>query len=255
MMALYGSINVESPIATVVQFPDLTEIVHTSELQHEGRTIENILKVCQTEFAFATTADAYGTQTKSVGTLPYHIGMERLGFSPISAMNNWYPLHSGNYRRMILWWKRLRTGPDVVPIRPSPAHYGPFGDSPGEWHCKYIQFSGCGFKIADSVCSTAHFWRFHTLMRMPLQPNRRQLLWLERYNFKNFAIGSMATFWANGWDAASYSWERVEKPYWEAKGVTLDAYKIIRGKPKSGPESPNKVAGQQLHAGVDVRPE
>ena len=230
-MALYN--DSAAVISTVIQYPDVTECTSSYQLNHRDCTSEWLLTKIKTEFAFATTAPAHGNG-ESEGVK----GLIRNGFEPISAMNNWYPGHNGENRKIVFWWKRLRIGPDVVPCEPQTE------DNRYAWlydyHSPHLQRGGCGFKISEPPLITGQFWRFHTCLRMPKKLSTLRIKWLDRHNFRLFAIGTIADFWTNGWDPNTYSWEQVELPYWKEHGVHTNACEIIKAQVK--PASPVKLA-------------
>ena len=221
-------------LSTVVQYPDLTECTSSYQFGHTEFTEKFLLSKVKTEFAFLTTSPSTHLYAKGHETIK---GLNKMGFEPISAMNNWYPEHNGETRKMVLWWKRLRSGPDVVPCEPQTQRYG----CRDNYHVPHLQCSGCGFKVSKPPLITGQFWRFHTLLRMPKKLSVIRTRWMETHNFRLFAIGTMADFWTNGWDPKSYSWEKVELPYWKAHGVNTNAREIVKAQVR--PARAVKLAG------------
>jgi hypothetical protein len=194
------------------QFSDLTEVYTTSLRDY---TEANLHDMVQTEFLFGTTTKWQNS----------HKFCKQLGFKAVSCMNNWWPTHDGDNRTMTLWWKRLREKQDA-PLEPQPCHWGMNAEKYGI-HERHTQASGCGFKIAEPPLRRNLFFRYHTLLRLPIDPNRIRRKWLEKHHFWLLEVGSFASFWVNGWKPEEYDWLTVEVPFWKQRGISLDATKSI----------------------------
>ena len=208
-----------------VQSPDLTECLSSYNFDHLDMSDEFIQQTIKTEFIFVTTAL---TSYSNSAACSRGKRLRELGFRAISSMNNWYPSHSGEERQITLWWKRVHTGKDVVAQRCD--KYTPYpyiGANTAAYHQPRITQGGCGFKFGTLPLRQGQYWRYHTLLRLPLTLSRLRLHWLETYNFKQIDTGTFASFWANGWDPKTYDFDKVEWPYWESYGIPRDHRTIL----------------------------
>lgn len=223
------------------QWPDVTELIRSSEFKDERVTCDFITQKVTTEFAYATTANRTGKWTEGPGIA----GLHRCGFEPISAMKNWYSVHSADRWPIIFWWKRIHTGPDVVE-RPAFRTYW-CGDSAQQLH-----HSGCGFRMGMEPLTRAKYLRYFSLLRMPLEVSKQRQRWLKNQNYRMIAKGTFATFWINGWDPKSWTVKR-EWAFFKSRKVSIDAhekvfeYKKRQAKP-TGPV-PSQPVGQVIVAG------
>ena len=194
-----------------VQFPDVTEIVNSYQLANFSKV--SLCEEIPTEFAFATTACTITTKIEE---------MKMAGFAEISAMNNWWPTHSSTHRKISFWWRRMRTeGIKEITASRKSCGYGTEGTLTG-YHNPYLQKSGCGFKLAEPPLLRKQFFRYFTMLRMPLAITPNQKRWLTACNFHKFDDGEFASFWINGWPPETYTYAE-EAAFFKAKGVSLDA--------------------------------
>jgi hypothetical protein len=203
----------------VIQFPDLAEVFYLQNTYYRnGVTIEDINTI-KTEFIFNTMA-----LTQNNGYA------KKLGFLPVSCMNNWWSSHKGEKRRMTLYWMRNPnfTGEPQVAKRVRWNYTGndenihipraEIGDYP------HLAASGCGFKIGNAPFSAKLFHRFFTVMRLPLEIDVKQKRWLKAHNFRHLDTGQLASYYVNGWKPDEYSvkeefkyfgvdagWNRIKK--------------------------------------------
>ena len=136
-------------MAVVIQYPDLTEYFYGYETGEHS---------FQTEFAFhlAAAHSEYGYR------------LHERGFKPVSAMNNWWPTHAGESRKLTLWWKKKEEfGPAPV-LKVRRYHWDGFGGKKYNTITQHLAGSGCGFKIGELPFRVRLFNRFFTLMRLPV---------------------------------------------------------------------------------------
>jgi hypothetical protein len=190
----------------VVQYPDLTELISSSNFADDRLTAEVVQSKVTTEFAFATTVNRTGKWTEGLGIL----GLIRNGFEPISAMKNWYGVHQRDRWPIVFWWKRIHTGPDVA-----------LQTANRTWWCSEsalgLHASGCGFKIAEPPLLSERYHQYFTLLRMPKKVGGIQIKWMADHNYRMIALGTHANFWLNGWDPKAWSYMR-EIEYFDAYG-------------------------------------
>ena len=182
-----------------VQHPDLTEEYCSS--WHTN------LRRLATEFAFCTATPSTDTALRAL--------LVELGFKCVSSMNNWF--HYPNRRRIDLYWYKSPK-PQAKPCALSEYHFG--GGTQ-----RLLQATGCGFALGSKL-QHEYYWRFHTLMRMPIKPSSKQLLWLDRCHYQKIDEGTLASYWVNGFDPAKYTW-KLEEKYWKSLKVSVDANNSI----------------------------
>lgn len=197
------------------QYPDLTEI-GCYEVLHT-----NFQKEIDTEFVF---------YLRAIGSAGYATP-ENYGFKLVSSMNNWWPSHYGEERRLDLFWMKLPEKPDfsareVYRVKWS---YGRACNTNYlKAHEKHMAKSGCGLKIGEPPFKATLFHRFFTLMRLPVELKPSQTKWLKLHNYRFLDSGKEAQYWVNGWPPEEYSMEKeyeffkTSKAEWAAKG--LDGY-------------------------------
>lgn len=184
-----------------VQYPDLTED-YSSDW---GTNIKQL----KTQFAFCTTSPT---------TTPYvKRQLIKLGFECMSSMNNWHSGHCDNRRQIDLWWYKSPTLQKEKQILSPLSWIGTFG--------RRLQATGCGFALTHTL-HHRYYWRFHTLMRMPVNPSKFQLRWLKRCHYFKLDEGVFSSYWANGFPPKEYSWE-LEKKYWNSVKISIDANRLV----------------------------
>ena len=181
-----------------VQQPDLTE-------EYCASWSTNFPKLA-TEFAFCTATPLTTPVQKD--------SLVKLGFKCVSSMNNWF--HYPERRRIDLYWYKSPK-PQAKPCALSECHFGTYK--------RVLQATGCGFALGSKL-QHEHYWRFHTLMRMPIKPSPKQLLWLERCHYQKIDEGTLSSYWVNGFDPAKYTW-KLEEEYWQSLKLTFDGTKSI----------------------------
>jgi hypothetical protein len=186
----------------IPQFSDVSEVISSYSVS------ETTKLNCKTEFCFATTMPHSSTDK-----------LIAAGFTAISRMNNWYPSHAGHERAITFWWKKF-----LVPVSPVKAERKSWGGFYNKKIEKYLSASGCGFSIHSPKdlddMPRDPFFRYFTLMRMPIEPSEQQYEWLEINHFRHITTGTQSSFWINGWDPAEYTWER-EQEFFKSAGVNL----------------------------------
>jgi len=197
----------EGESVKVIQYPDLTEVLHPSNYSRS-----------ETEFIFYLQAPLSNT--------PYTL--KGKGFTPVASMNNWWPTHAGEERRLTLWWLKVPTnaGNEVKAGR-NRWGYSSAKDKYSQIE-KHLAKSGCGLKIGEPPLLSKYFHKFFTLMRMPLDIKPIQQKWLTRHNYRHIDTGAMASYWVNGWEPNKYSIEleyeffKTNQQEWKEHG--LDGY-------------------------------
>ena len=170
-----------------VQFPDLTEL--------RG---PNIYEKPKTEFVF---------YLKAIGDCKE---AERAGMTPISCMNNWWPTHCGEKRKLTLYWMR-NPGSDGTPQSTNRRKWTYSSYRSTEAFAKveaHMGATGCGLKIGEPPLKVSLFHKFFTLMRMPVEVKPAQVKWLTRHNYRLIDTGKLASYWVNGWKPEEYSIEK-----------------------------------------------
>jgi len=186
----------------IIQFPDLTE----------GYANECAGIPITTQFAYCTTTPNT--------TEPCKKSLVKAGFKCVSSMNNWgHPVTVTTFRKLDLYWYRSSTL-QIKPCVCAPVSWG--GRSVGG---RRLQATGCGFAVSDTL-QHEHYWRFHTLMRMPVKPSKHQLQWLARCHYFKIDEGALSSYWVNGFDPDKYTW-RLERTYWNNLKFGLDYNKSI----------------------------
>ena len=199
-----------------VQYPDITEIAY---LKGCGDAVAFGEKDVKTEFMFWLQACDDGKKVPEA---------DSLGLKRVSSMNNWWPSHCGQERKLTLWWRHLPGKKNVD--KPGALRRW---CSRGNYHanfmnqeyapngvvtdiiCQSLAGSGCGFKLIDKTflkdcdykCDlrARSFYRFFTLIRMPLELNKKEAKFMEDYNYRLLDTGKLATYWVNGWPSEKYS--------------------------------------------------
>ena len=192
---------------SVIQFPDLTEVLYESGLREPA--------LYKTEFVFYLAAC-----TRS----PLAVNN---GFTLVSSMNNWWPSHGGEERQMNLYWLRNpnKTEPQVSkPLRWGDRWVNSYKGTSCEKHLSQTAASGCGFKIGQLPFKAELYNRFFTLMRLPLVLSTTRQKWLIDHHYKPLDTGSMAQYWINGWDPKEHSFEteyehfKITRADWKVEG-------------------------------------
>jgi hypothetical protein len=178
---------------TYTQFQDLTEIPYIFNAPP--------LSGIKTEFVFFLKAlDKGGKDAKAL----------ELGLKPVSSMNNWWPSHNGESRCLTLYWLKLPDRPNcqgagVKRVRWEYAERG-------KWtSIKNLAASGCGFKIGEPPLQKRQYYKFFTLMRMPVKIKPIEKMWMTQNHFRLLDTGTMSSYWINGWDPKEYSHEMEYK--------------------------------------------
>lgn len=212
------------------QFKDLTEVPHMNLCYYPKKSIqkemyETLRDKIETEFTFwvaSVEAD-----------LDYAL---EAGFKPVSKMNNWWPSHNGEDRPMTLMWLKL---PDKKNLAVAPQRNRWYYDRHyygGRYTPILVNLagSGCGFKLADNpvlgrrTMKPTGFYRFFTLLRMPLKLGAIQQKWMTLNNFRLLDTGTMSTYWVNGWEPEKYDiyeeykFFKTTREEWERHG--MDGY-------------------------------
>jgi hypothetical protein len=175
-----------------IQYPDLTEVLNLDFTRG--------VFPAKTEFVFSLKAlNKPGDVTDRQA--------EREGFKLVSSMNNWWPTHAGQTRRLNLYWHRAK----------EPVILDPFKANRTRWHFgggkyakiqRHLAASGCGFKIGLPPFKVELFDRFFTLMRLPLKLHPARKKWLEAHNYRFLDSGSIAQYWINGWPPEEWTAEK-----------------------------------------------
>ena len=219
-----------------IQYPDITEILHI--YHYNGLAFED--KEVKTEFLFWLQAPGGGESEAEAA-----FASRKLGLTKVASMNNWWPSHCGQERRLNLWWRHFPNKPNTEHDHKltrwcfGEGEYNPkFMDEPNNKStqiiCQSLAGSGCGFKlINDKFLKDANykcdmrgrsFYRFFTLIRMPLKLNGMQKQFMEEYHYRLLDTGKLATYWVNGWKPEEYSMEKEYKFFntnhaqWQQKG-------------------------------------
>jgi hypothetical protein len=194
-------------------FPDLYEEYSTYMAKPYP---ENCRERQQAEFLFCTAVRMDHLPKHHV----QHPDIEKNGWKAISAMRNWYHVSETN-RILVLYWKKnpvQMIGPKL-PVLNRKTYGTNLQKSKEEkfkWKLDTLQGTGCGFKVGEPPLNTFGYWRWFTLLRMPL---RRQIprltkLWLKNRNFRYVDQGTMASYWVNGWPVRDYTYKK-EFEYWQ----------------------------------------
>lgn len=185
-------------MTTVIQFPDLTEIDYAKDMTQES------IKQIKTEFIFHLAA-------------PYYEGINKtkFGFKAVSCMNNWWPSHAGENRKLTLWWMRspgFLEGPQIADRKVWPSYC--LADRKYGKIVKWLSHTGCGLKIGEPPFTVklfdTQFNRFFTLLRMPLIVSPLKQRFLASRNYRHLDTGKLASYWINGWEPEKYD---VEEEY------------------------------------------
>lgn len=180
-----------------VQFPDLTE-----EFSSNWSTS---LKKLSTQFAFCTTSPNTARSTITE--------LRKLGFKCVSSMRNWHEGHSREHRKLNLYWYKS----PIEQKEPCKMNAQGWCSVLNDKN-RRLQITGCGFAISDKL-NHRFYWRYHTLMRMPVHPSPHQLRWLERCHYFKIDEGALSSYWVNGFPPKKYSWEKEEE-YWKSVGIS-----------------------------------
>lgn len=196
-------------MSLIVQFPDLTE--------WSGLGDDYDPKYVRTEFAFGVAAP--GSLTGNITAA---------GFQHVSSMNNWWPTHKGQDRELKLYWKKF-DGKGILPelevTRKKWCVWKEEDAAKGDktyYVKKDLAASGCGFKIAQPPLKRISFYRFFSLLRMPLQPMKVQLKWLTTNHFRLLDTGTQASFWCNGWEPKEWDIKMERKFFKDFKDPEYD---------------------------------
>jgi hypothetical protein len=169
------------------------------------------LNEIKTEFAFHLSASQAN-----------NFDATKAGMQAVSVMNNWWPTHNGEERKLTLYWAKLKDKPNIQEVV-EPRRWN-FGEYKFMSIQKELAGSGCGFKLIEPPIVRARHWMYFTLVRLPLQINKVRERLLKALNYRHLDTGTMAQYWINGWDPKTYS---IEKEYeffntsqeeWEKKG-------------------------------------
>jgi hypothetical protein len=209
------------------QTVDLTEITSVMPLGTYNKNVSFKDEELKTEFAFWLAAPGHGKESFDEAV--------RLGMNHVASMNNWWPSHCGQERELKLYWKHL---PGKKNLEKPPKqfrwcwsghHYGrelmgtvagQYSDARTEVVCQSLAGSGCGFKLIDDSflqevdykCDlrARSYYKFFTLIRMPLELNEVQRNFMKEYHYHLLSNGKLAAYWVNGWQPKEYS---IKKEY------------------------------------------
>lgn len=155
----------------------------------------------KTEFAFAVTAPS--------NAATYGGGYEALKvfkYKPLASKNNWYYGHNGEHRKLTFWWKKF---PDAENVKAPPGGFlvGGYGGS------RKLTASGCGFKVGSLPLHKDEYFKFFTLLRLPVCPTNLQARWLKMYQFNRIDEGKLSSYYLNGYDPEKWTWEQEVKDF------------------------------------------
>jgi hypothetical protein len=146
----------------------------------------------KTEFAFAVSSPGEGWKE----------GAGKCGYKPIACKNNWYQGHWGQERALTFLWKKLEGKPNVPGAK---REYGWAGFK------SRITQGGCGFKVGEPPLRRLDYFRYFTLLRLPIEPTIFQARWLKAYGFNLVDVGTLSSYYVNGWKPEEYSWKLEKK--------------------------------------------
>ena len=219
----------------VIQFPDVGEIptITTPSQLYPGIKEDGSI-LCSDladpklpPFLFTVTAQKRNTVDNKISPL----GSSReqfirsLGFVSISSMANWSSYHNPTHSKLTFWWLRLRERyptAEKMWLTTYPVQRTSWCSS------KDLAKGGCGYKLGEPPLSRAKFYRFFTMLRMPPIVGPQHLKKLVDWNYRMFDSSPEASFWINGWDPDVWDWDKVEKPFWEERKVSLVSTQPIK---------------------------
>lgn len=216
----------------VVQHCDLTELYNghilASKYNPQSGDYDRVanltaLNEIKTEFAFATVACAKSYQSHVAKALT------DAGFSAITTMSNWFYSHSGQWRPITFYWKRMKSVEESEEVPFKTTYWYTDSNFVSKNPVKTIHASGCGFGLNFGRFSN-RYWRYFTLFRTPLSLTPGRENWLKMRNFRLLDTGKFAKYYINGWDAESYTVDK-EKEYWTGVGVSLNANDPVKFDP------------------------
>lgn len=191
------------------QFRDLTEM-EGIQFQEDGYcdnkytllNLETITKKATTEFIFGCA---------SPGT--HYQPLLKQGWKEISCMGNWWPAHKGDTRRLTLLWKKNENFKNL-PVLPARQHW--CLNHYGKKHTNYIitkdlAASGCGFKLISRMPEKRLHWRYFTLARLPRKVSEAKIAQLTTLGYRKFDEGTMASYWVNGQDPQTFTFQNEFK--------------------------------------------
>lgn len=195
------------------QFPDAWEpnrIACLNTLSNTGNNSVALtrfgLESLPVEFAYAISA-----KYTILDQLP------KLGFKPIAKMKNYHEYHMGDNLGLVLWWTRLKNKQE----NPLAIQRRFYSDS-SQLFGNYSTRSGCGLRIADFTTEHLNepllkdvFYQYFSLLRLPLHMPLETCKLLKSCNFRRIDRGTFASYWCNGWHPDEWSYENVEKPFFE----------------------------------------
>lgn len=164
---------------------------------------ESFLK---TEFAFAVSAPS-NAATYGGG----HGALNAFKYKPLASKNNWYYGHTGEQRKLTFWWKKF---PDAENVKAPP---GGFQVS-GYGGSGKLTASGCGFKVGSLPLRKVEYFKFFTLLRLPVCPTNLQTRWLKMYKFNRIDEGKLSSYYLNGYDPEKWTWEQEVKDFGDWPG-------------------------------------
>jgi hypothetical protein len=176
----------------VPQFPDLTEQMYM------GYVNDCVNKV-KTEFMFFVKSMDRGQNADAIG----------LGYKPVATMNNWWPSHAGEIRPITLYWMRAPKG--TTELQPVERKRWAWRENEKTKYVaikKDLAASGCAFKIAEPPINPKKFFKYFSLLRMPLVMSPQRKSFLKGLNYRQIDTGAHASFWVNGWDPKTYNIEK-----------------------------------------------
>lgn len=190
----------------VPQFQDLTE--GTGLGCHENPQLKKQLKELKTEFVFGVSA---------VGQSGEYL--KQYGFKHLATMNNWWPTHAGENRRMDFYWLKQEDAPNLpkVPERKTWGYNSQYKSL-----SEQLASGGCGFKLGEApICMKEHY-RYFTLMRLPVKVSPLRQVLLAKMNYKLIDTGKLASYWLNGWNPEKYTYENEYKFFGITQKLWMD---------------------------------
>lgn len=188
----------------IIQFPDLGE----ETASNYTNSLPVTLPIHYPEFSFMV----YKDNDETTRATRY---FTEQGYKHISCMNNWWITHLHEYRTLNFWWKKHKDGKaDLAAKRERWSGYAQAKLYPVT--VPYLQATGCGFKLGKIPLLNIKWYRYFTLLRMPLVKdiNLHHKYWMKKKNFNFLDEGSIASYWINGWPSTQYS-EEFERSFWK----------------------------------------
>lgn len=135
------------------------------------------------------------------------------GWKEISCMGNWWPTHSGDNRKLTLLWKKNEKFKNL-PALPARTHW--YIHQYNKKHLNYViakdlAGSGCGFKLISRMPEKRLHWRYFTLARLPRKVSEDKVVKLTALGYRKFDEGTMASYWVNGQDPTTFTFENEFK--------------------------------------------